>query len=109
MTDEEASIVEIDPLYRYSQKDPNDWKFELLFEQFELLKTTENIMRNDIPTISMYNSINLENMHKEFLMGYTLDNKVENNINELLNEFIYTCPCFNHESIAEYLNLIQKH
>ena len=58
MRDEEASIVEIDPLYRYSQKDPNDWKFELLFEQFELLKTTENIMRNDIPTISMYNSIN---------------------------------------------------
>ena len=66
----DACTVDINTkLYELSQKDPDDLAFEMLTEQYKLLE--EKNIRNDIPTITMYNSEWLKNMHPDFIFGFT--------------------------------------
>ena len=86
-------------------KDPADWKFECLDEVFrDELKTK----RIDVPSISMYNSPSLDNMHSCFTMGYTTTNRVEDNVSDLLNQFFYGCPPFDEQSLTTHFELINK-
>ena len=52
----------------------------------------------------MYNSINLNNMHSMFTGGYTSINKAEDNIPEMLDQFLYACPPYTHKEIEQFLD-----
>ena len=93
-------------LYELSQKDPDDWAFEMLTEQYNLLK--EKNIRNDIPTISMYNSEGLKNMHPDFIFGFTKSHTARDNMSECLNQFIESCPPFNVKDITESFDTEDK-
>ena len=101
-TNADASAANFDKdIYKYSQKDPEDWQFEQLQQQYAILREKE--IRNDIPTTSLYNSKGLKNMSTDFVFGFTKEHSARDNLSECLNEFCESCPPFTVEGITESL------
>jgi len=106
-TTENATSAQLNSeLYSYSQKDPDDWQFEKLSEQYTILRN-ENI-RDDIPTISMYNSEGLKNMSADFVHGFTKSHPAKDNLHECLNKFVESCPPFNVSDMIESFDTDDK-
>jgi hypothetical protein len=106
-TDQDASAAELNTqLHDYSQKDPNDWAFEMLSQQYAILK--EQNIRDDIPTISMYNSEGLKNMSPDFVHRFTKSHPARENLTECLNQFVESCPPFTVSDMIESFDTEDK-
>ena len=78
----------------------------MLSQQYAILK--EQNIRDDIPTISMYNSEGLKNMSPDFVHGFTKSHPARENLTECLNQFVESCPPFTVSDMIESFDTEDK-